>query len=73
LLPQLLELIYDFDDQGHHIIIVVGEPSPQTMASVVSKVNVLQFADVERKRVSEWRKSSARYRVRSFTFLEWLI
>ncbi|KAK7029740.1 acetyl-CoA synthetase [Favolaschia claudopus] len=52
MLPQILELIYDSGEGGrNHTIIVVGEPSPQTMASVASKVNVLRWSDVEREGV----------------------
>ncbi|KIM48939.1 hypothetical protein M413DRAFT_438115 [Hebeloma cylindrosporum] len=50
LLPQLLELIYDSPDrQSQHILILVGEPSTQAMASVASNVTVLKFADLERE------------------------
>jgi len=52
ILPQILELIYDVGESGrHHTIIVVGEPTAQTMASVASKVKVLHWADVEREGV----------------------
>jgi long-chain acyl-CoA synthetase len=52
LLPQILELIYDAGDKaGNHTIILVGEPSPQAMASVASKVKVLKFEEVEREGV----------------------
>ncbi|RDB24239.1 Long-chain-fatty-acid--CoA ligase 5 [Hypsizygus marmoreus] len=52
LLPQILELIYESDDRsGNHTIIVVGEPSARTMASVASNVKVLNFVDVEREGV----------------------
>lgn len=52
LLPQILELIYDAGDRtGNHTIIVVGEPSPQAMASVVSTVKILRFPDIEREGV----------------------
>ncbi|KAF8160591.1 hypothetical protein BJ912DRAFT_1150914 [Pholiota molesta] len=48
LLPQLLELIYDSDGRHtEHTFIVVGEPTPQVMASVASNVKVLKFADLE--------------------------
>ena len=50
LLPQLLELIYDSADRHtQHIIILVGDPSTQAMASVASNVKVLGFADLERE------------------------
>ncbi|KAF8964661.1 hypothetical protein BDZ97DRAFT_1814951 [Flammula alnicola] len=50
LLPQLLELIYDSSErQTEHTIVVVGEPSAQTMASVASNVKVLKFAELERE------------------------
>lgn len=49
LLPQILELIYDQDQTSNHTIVVVGEPSAQAMASVASRVKVLQFLDVERE------------------------
>jgi long-chain acyl-CoA synthetase len=52
LLPQVLELIYDAGDKtGNHTIILVGEPSPQAMASVASRVKVLKFSEVEREGV----------------------
>ncbi|KAJ7582810.1 acetyl-CoA synthetase [Mycena floridula] len=52
LLPQLLELIYDAGEHSrNHTIIIVGEPSPQTMATVASRVKVLKWADVEREGV----------------------
>lgn len=52
ILPQILELIYDSGESGrHHTIIVVGEPTAQTMASVASKVKILHWADVEREGV----------------------
>ena len=48
LLPQLLELIYDAGEVGqHHTIVVVGEPTPQAMATVTSTVKVLNWDDVE--------------------------
>jgi len=47
-LHQILEVIYDAGEGGHHTIIVVGEPSPQALASVASQVKVLKFSDVER-------------------------
>ncbi|KAF8163006.1 hypothetical protein B0H34DRAFT_650803 [Crassisporium funariophilum] len=50
LLPQLLELIYDSGERTtEHIIVVVGDPSPQAMASVASNVKVLKFAELERE------------------------
>jgi long-chain acyl-CoA synthetase len=50
MLTQILELIYDAGEANrNHIIVVVGEPSPQAMASVASKVKVLKWADVERE------------------------
>ncbi|KDR73413.1 hypothetical protein GALMADRAFT_212330 [Galerina marginata CBS 339.88] len=50
LLPQLLELIYDSSEhQTEHTIIVVGEPTPQAMASVASNVKVYKFAELERE------------------------
>lgn len=52
LLPQLLEHIYETSEQTvEHTIIVVGEPSAQTMASVASNIKVLKFAEVEREGV----------------------
>lgn len=52
LLPQILELIYDAGDRtGNHTIIVVGEPSPQAMASVASTIKILKFPEVEREGV----------------------
>ncbi|KAJ7098104.1 hypothetical protein B0H15DRAFT_879460 [Mycena belliarum] len=49
-LPQILELIYDAGEGNrNHTIIVVGEPSPQAMASVASRVKVLTWASVERE------------------------
>ncbi|KAK7043635.1 hypothetical protein VNI00_008246 [Paramarasmius palmivorus] len=54
LLPNLLELIYDSHDGDNSkgwTIIVVGEPSARTMASVASNVKVLQWNDVEREGV----------------------
>lgn len=52
MLTQILELIYDAGESSrNHTIIVVGEPSPQAMASVASKVNVLKWSDVEREGV----------------------
>ncbi|KAJ7285654.1 acetyl-CoA synthetase [Mycena rebaudengoi] len=50
MLTQILELIYDAGEANrNHTIIVVGEPSPQAMASVASKVTVLKWADIERE------------------------
>ncbi|KAF7363278.1 Acetyl-CoA synthetase [Mycena sanguinolenta] len=50
MLTQILELIYDAGEGSrNHTIVVVGEPSPQAMASVASKVNVLKWSDVERE------------------------
>lgn len=50
MLTQILELIYDAGEANrNHTIVVVGEPSPQAMASVASKVKVLKWADVERE------------------------
>ena len=52
LLPQLLEHIYETSEQSvEHTIIVVGEPSAQTMASVASNIKVLKFTEVEREGV----------------------
>ncbi|KAF8212433.1 hypothetical protein K438DRAFT_1567350 [Mycena galopus ATCC 62051] len=52
MLTQILELIYDAGEGGrNHTIVVVGDPSPQAMASVASKVNVLKWSDVEREGV----------------------
>ncbi|KAJ7752042.1 hypothetical protein B0H16DRAFT_1547206 [Mycena metata] len=52
MLTQILELIYDAGEASrNHTIIVVGEPSPQAMASVASKVKVLKWEDVEREGV----------------------
>jgi long-chain acyl-CoA synthetase len=52
LLSEILELIYDAGDRsGNHTIIVVGEPSPQAMASVASTIKVLKFPEVEREGV----------------------
>ncbi|KAL1735144.1 AMP-binding enzyme-domain-containing protein [Schizophyllum commune] len=48
-LTSILELIYESGDEAHHTIVVVGEPSPRVMASVASRITVLQFADVERE------------------------
>ncbi|KDQ33577.1 hypothetical protein PLEOSDRAFT_1091549 [Pleurotus ostreatus PC15] len=44
----ILELIYDADGQQQYTIIVVGEPTSKTLASVSSKVKVLLWSDVER-------------------------
>ncbi|KAF8876510.1 hypothetical protein CPB84DRAFT_1795786 [Gymnopilus junonius] len=50
LLPQLLELIYDSSERTtEHIIIVVGDPSSQTMASVASNVKLFKFGELERE------------------------
>jgi hypothetical protein len=50
MLTQVLELIYDAGEANrNHTIIVVGEPSPQSMASVASRVKVLKWSDVERE------------------------
>ncbi|KAJ7090065.1 hypothetical protein C8R43DRAFT_1050539 [Mycena crocata] len=51
MLSQVLELIYDAGEanRNHHTIVVVGEPSPQAMATVASRVKVLKWADVERE------------------------
>ncbi|KAJ7470569.1 hypothetical protein FB451DRAFT_1254140 [Mycena latifolia] len=50
MLTQLLELIYDAGEGNrNHTIIVVGEPSPQAMASVASRVKVHKWSDVERE------------------------
>jgi len=50
LLPQLLELIYEsHDHQTEHTVIVVGDPTPQAMASVASNVKIYKFADLERE------------------------
>ncbi|KAJ7632430.1 acetyl-CoA synthetase [Roridomyces roridus] len=52
MLTQILELIYDAGEASrNHVIVVVGEPSTQAMASVASKVKVLKWADVEREGV----------------------
>lgn len=52
LLPRLLELIYEVGERsGNHTVIVVGEPSPQAMASVASTIKVLKFSEVEREGV----------------------
>jgi long-chain acyl-CoA synthetase len=45
-----LELIYDSADRDtQHLIILVGDPSTQALASVASNVRVLKFADLERE------------------------
>lgn len=50
LLPHLLEHIYDSGNQHtQYTIVVVGEPSAQTKASVASNIKVLDFAEVERE------------------------
>ena len=50
LLPQLLELIYETEDRTtEHIIVVVGEPTPQTMSSVASNIKIFTFANLERE------------------------
>lgn len=50
LLPHLLEFIYDTQGtQAERTIIVVGQPTTQTMASIASNVKVLNFEDVERE------------------------
>ncbi|CAA7267615.1 unnamed protein product [Cyclocybe aegerita] len=52
LLPQLLEHIYDSGDRkAEHVIVVVGEPTTQAMASVASNVKVLHYVDIEREGV----------------------
>lgn len=52
MLSHLLEQLYEIGGQkSRHTIIVVGEPSPQAMASVASNITVLNFADVEREGV----------------------
>ncbi|KAF7321822.1 Acetyl-CoA synthetase [Mycena kentingensis (nom. inval.)] len=52
MLPQILELIYDAGEHNrNHTVIVVGDPSPQVMATVASKVKVLKFSDLEREGV----------------------
>ncbi|KAJ2917592.1 hypothetical protein MD484_g2778, partial [Candolleomyces efflorescens] len=52
MLPQLLELVYENSDRTvQHTIVVVGEPSPQALASVASNITILKFADVEREGV----------------------
>jgi long-chain acyl-CoA synthetase len=52
-LPQLLELVYDTEEKRttEHIIVVVGEPTPQAMSSVASNVKILSFANLEREGV----------------------
>jgi len=46
----LLELIYDGGENTQkYTIVVVGEPSAHAMASVVSKIRVLRWDDVERE------------------------
>ncbi|KAF4615268.1 hypothetical protein D9613_002796 [Agrocybe pediades] len=48
LLPPLLEHIYESGDRNkEHVIVVVGEPTPQAMASVASNVKVYKFAELE--------------------------
>ncbi|PPQ89064.1 hypothetical protein CVT25_006436 [Psilocybe cyanescens] len=51
LLPQLLELIYESAERKttEHVIVVVGEPTPQAMASVASNIKVYNFAELERQ------------------------
>lgn len=49
LLPHLLELIYDADDDHNYTVVIVGEPSTQAMARVASKIKILRFDDVERE------------------------
>jgi long-chain acyl-CoA synthetase len=52
MLPQLLELVYEHSDRTvQHTIVVVGEPSPQALASVASNITILKFVDVEREGV----------------------
>lgn len=50
LVPHLLEHLYD---EGHrhveYTIIVVGEPTKGTMASVASNLKIVRFEDVERE------------------------
>lgn len=49
-LPQLLELIYDASEQGHHTVIVVGEQSRDKDYSKLGKsVNFVKFDDIERE------------------------
>lgn len=49
LLPHLLEHIYDSGSHDEHIVIMVGEPTLQTMASVASNVKLFRFEDLERE------------------------
>jgi len=50
ILPHLLELIYESSErQIGHTIILVGDPSPQAMASVASNIKIFNFADLERE------------------------
>ncbi|KAH8833558.1 hypothetical protein DL96DRAFT_1666671 [Flagelloscypha sp. PMI_526] len=50
LLPHLLELLYEADDEDqNHTVIVVGEPTTQALAKVASKIKVINFEDVERE------------------------
>uniref|UniRef100_A0A8H7Y1P5 AMP-dependent synthetase/ligase domain-containing protein n=1 Tax=Psilocybe cubensis TaxID=181762 RepID=A0A8H7Y1P5_PSICU len=50
LLPQLLELIYEGGERAReYAIILVGEPSPQAMASVASNVKIYNFTEIERQ------------------------
>ncbi len=49
LLPHLLEHIYDSGSHDEHTVIVVGEPTTQTMASVASNVKLYKFEDLERE------------------------
>lgn len=48
-LPQLLELIYDSRETGHHTVIVVGETQGKYPANAADQVNILNWADVERE------------------------
>ena len=50
MLSHVLETIYDHGETSkNHVVIVVGDPSPQVMATVASKVTILKWDDVERE------------------------
>ncbi len=47
-LPQLLELLYDANEETNHTIIVVGQPDAK-LARQIRQVRVLQWDDIERQ------------------------
>ena len=46
-LPHVLELIYDSNEDSHHVVIVVGEPDSKALTGAARHIKLVRWTDVE--------------------------